>query len=326
MTDDDDDEAKIVALIRANTIAYHMRDFDAWQRCFVHEPYLTRWGWWRRGGVFVRHGWDEISERFKRDLAEFPEPHRGNAYDTRVENLRLRIVGDVAWATFEQHYPTPDLPGRQRGSGPNVLHELRVFERIDGQWKVVVSSFLSNYDERLSDKTLIIDGEARIVRASEAALAALAEDDDLVIRNGKLRVRDHRADQILQQAIRRAAQVDSSYFSTQAALPIVLDAGADLPARVWWVVADDGEISFSFGNRAVSEDRLEMAAHIFELSPTQKKLAGLLAEGLPLPDIAERMGVTHNTARTHLRRIYEKTGVQTQTALIRVLLSTISPL
>lgn len=327
MTGQPGDEAEILALIHANTVAYHMRDFEAWQRCYAHEPYLARWGWWRRGGIFVRHGWDDISARFRRELTEYPEPHPKNAYETRIEKLSLRVVGDVAWATFEQHYPTSDLPGRESGSSvPNVLHELRVCERIEGQWKIVVSAFLSKYDERGSEKRLILDGEARIVRASDAALALLADDDDLVIRNGKLRVRDKRADQFLQQTLRKAAEVDRGYFSAQAALPIVIDAGAGLPTRVWWVVADEGLISFSFGTHAASQDRLEMAAHIFDLSPTQTTLAGLLAEGLPLPEIAERMGVTHNTARTHLRRIYEKTGVQTQTALIRVLLSTTSPL
>jgi DNA-binding CsgD family transcriptional regulator len=321
MTDLHTDEAAILALIHAHRVAFWTRDFDAWQRCFAHEPFLIRWGWWRQGGIFVRQGWKEISERFKRDLVEFPEPNLANAHDTPVQNLKLRIIGDVAWATYEQ-----PLPGRHRDRSPMVAHELRIFERFHQDWRIVLVGLLNNYDERLADATLILDHDAKVVRASEAALTALANDDDLVIRNGKLRARHHRADERLQQAIRRASRIDSRLFSTHAALPVVVDAGAGLPTRVWWVVADEGQISFSFGGRSVSEDRLEMTAHIFDLSPAQKKLAGLLAEGLALPEVAERMGITHNTARTHLQRVYEKTGVHTQTALIRVLLSTTAPL
>ena len=37
------------------------------------------------------------------------------------------------------------------------------------------------------------------------------------------------------------------------------------------------------------------------------------------------MGITSNTARTHLQRIFDKTGVHNQSALVRVLLSAIAP-
>ena len=41
---------------------------------------------------------------------------------------------------------------------------------------------------------------------------------------------------------------------------------------------------------------------------------------------ATEMKITPNTARTHLNRVFEKTGVRTQTALVRVLLSTAAPI
>lgn len=322
MTDDRaDDEVAILEILHTQRIAFWTKDFEGYQRCFAHEPYFTRWGWWRRGGIFIRRGWDEVAERFKRELTTFPDTMTDNAYETPIDNLHLRIVGDVAYATYDQSFTFPDA-----NRSPMVAHELRILQRFDEGWKIVFVGLLNNFDARLAGTTLVLDQDATVLRGSDAALAALANDDDLVIRNGKLRARDHRADERLQQAIRRASTIDNSLFSTHAALPIVLDAGAGQPTRIWWVIADEGQISFSFGGRPVSEDRLEMTAHIFDLSPSQKKLAGLLAEGLALPQVAERMGITHNTARTHLQRVYEKTGVSTQTALVRVLLSTTSPL
>ncbi len=320
------DEAAIVAVINEQRIAYWMRDYDAWQRCFRHQPYLTRWGWWRQGGIFEQHGWDEISERFKRELAEYPTPNPANAYDTRIENLNLRIVGNLAWATFNQRCPEPDLAGRHgRRRGAHVTHELRILDRDSDGWRVVLNSFMDSSDD-LSDQTLILDRSCRVIDASEAALASISKDDDLVIRNGTLHARNHRADQSIQQAARRVSGADGTYLPLHVALPIVVDSGDEHPARVWWVAAEEGRIRFSFGALTVAEDRLDMAAYIFNLSPSQKRLAGLLVEGLALPQVAERLGVTHNTARTHLKRVYEKTGVHTQTALIRVLLSTTSPL
>ena len=64
---------------------------------------------------------------------------------------------------------------------------------------------------------------------------------------------------------------------------------------------------------------------IYGLSPAQQRVAALVAEGLSLAEIATRMAITANTARTHLNRIFEKTGVRTQTALVRVLLSAVTP-
>ena len=96
--------------------------------------------------------------------------------------------------------------------------------------------------------------------------------------------------------------------------------------RVWWVLAGDSAIVFSLGSAEINERRLDAAAAVFGLSPAQKRLAGQIANGKSLPEIAEAMVITTNTARTHLDRIYEKVGVRTQPALVRVLLSTASPL
>jgi DNA-binding CsgD family transcriptional regulator len=42
-------------------------------------------------------------------------------------------------------------------------------------------------------------------------------------------------------------------------------------------------------------------------------------------EIAAMLGITANTARTHLDRIYDKTGVRTQPALVRALFSVAAP-
>jgi DNA-binding CsgD family transcriptional regulator len=69
-----------------------------------------------------------------------------------------------------------------------------------------------------------------------------------------------------------------------------------------------------------------MAAAIYGLSPTQKQLAALVAEGVTLPEIARRLRIRTSTARTHLQRIFDKTGVRTQPALVRVMLSVVPPI
>lgn len=323
MTDLLADKAAITQLLHANRIAMWTRDFEAWSNCFVHAPYTSRWGWWPAGGVFIRQGYDDLAERLKRDFAQYPEPTPAFAYDTTIDNLTIQISGDMAWATFEQRYPDLEV---ERFNGLGLVHEFRVLERHDGAWKIAFLGFLNDGMPPGGELRLELDATGRLLRSSAAADAKLASDDNLVVRNGRLRLRDNHADQKLQAAIRWASTLDSSYMSQRGAVPIVVEAGEELETIVYWVVADAGAIFLSFGDRRISEQRLEFATLIYGLAPAQKRLAGLVAEGKTLSQIAVEMGITPNTARTHLQRVFEKTGVRTQTALVRVLLSAVAPI
>lgn len=55
---------------------------------------------------------------------------------------------------------------------------------------------------------------------------------------------------------------------------------------------------------------------VFGLTPTETNIAGMLINGEDLTKIAERLSVTRNTVRTHLRSIFEKTGVKRQAQLV----------
>ena len=52
----------------------------------------------------------------------------------------------------------------------------------------------------------------------------------------------------------------------------------------------------------------------------------LLADGLSLDEASEALGMSRNTARTHLRSIFSKTGVSRQTLLVRLILKSVAQL
>jgi DNA-binding CsgD family transcriptional regulator len=317
------DEAEIRALIEANRIAVWMQDFDAYEKCFVHADYITRWNASRFSGIAQRQGWNEIAERVRKLFEDPSYRNPANAHDTKVENLRLHVHGDMAWATFDQLYPDADLILGPRMGG--LSREVRVFERHGGKWLIAFWGVMDTSDGGRDAALIYLAADGTVVWTSPAASVALETDDDVVIRNGKLRIRDGRSNDALQAAIAWAAAHDAGLLSLRGALPIVHDAGEGLPMRVWWVLTGDGSIIFSMGTAGINEKRLDAAAVVFGLSHAQKQLAAHIAEGRSLPEIAENMGITANTARTHLDRIYEKVGVRTQPALVRVLLSTASP-
>jgi DNA-binding CsgD family transcriptional regulator len=316
------DEEEILALIHRNRIAVWTHDFAAYEKCFVHADYITRWNASRSGGIFRRLGWEDVSARVRKQFQNDAYRIEKNAYETPVEKLQLRIYGDMAWATFDQIYPSS--PNSTYDTG-GVSHEVRVFERHEGKWLIVFWGVM--HGSVVSDHLPIlhVTRDGKVTWQSLAATAVLQTDDDLVIRNGQVRFRDTKINQKLQAALRWADARDTHLLPARGALPIVVDAGEGAAMKVYWVVAEGGLIVLCLSTPGIDDDRLNIATEIFGLSPAQKRLVALVADGLGLPEIAAKMEITPNTARTHLNRVYEKVGVRTQPALVRVLLSTASP-
>jgi len=59
----------------------------------------------------------------------------------------------------------------------------------------------------------------------------------------------------------------------------------------------------------------------YNLTAAQAKLAGAIYTGQSIGEAAKKLNISINTARTHMRAIYAKTGVKTQTELISLLTS-----
>jgi DNA-binding CsgD family transcriptional regulator len=58
---------------------------------------------------------------------------------------------------------------------------------------------------------------------------------------------------------------------------------------------------------------------LFDLAPAEARLAGLIASGLPLRTSAQKLGITEETARTVLKRVFAKVGVSRQAELVALL-------
>ena len=70
------------------------------------------------------------------------------------------------------------------------------------------------------------------------------------------------------------------------------------------------------GTAAVNPD---MLGKVFELTPAQARLAGKLATGSSMETAAAEMGVTVETARSHLKAIFSRTGTHRQGELVALL-------
>jgi DNA-binding CsgD family transcriptional regulator len=94
-------------------------------------------------------------------------------------------------------------------------------------------------------------------------------------------------------------------------------ADTDAPAAVMIFVSDPG------GHVDTNEPTVRS---LFKLTRTEARIAGLLANGVAVRDIAARLGIAPATARWHVKRLLTKTGTSSQRQLACVLLGGVASL
>lgn len=70
-----------------------------------------------------------------------------------------------------------------------------------------------------------------------------------------------------------------------------------------------------------SERIEDVIRSLYNLSPTEARIAAKLVLKPDLQDIANNMGITYNTARTHLKRIYSKTKTNRLSTLVHMIVT-----
>src|SRR5262245_417698 len=70
----------------------------------------------------------------------------------------------------------------------------------------------------------------------------------------------------------------------------------------------------------------ELLAQLYGLTAREADLVTLLLDGLDLRDAAERLALSMNTVRTHLREVFHKTGTHRQSELVALVLRSVAAL
>lgn len=71
--------------------------------------------------------------------------------------------------------------------------------------------------------------------------------------------------------------------------------------------------------RQSGQFEVAMIMELFSITPAEARMASKMAHGNSLDRIAKELGISIHTARTHLKRIFEKIGVERQSELVHVL-------
>jgi DNA-binding CsgD family transcriptional regulator/PAS domain-containing protein len=172
-----------------------------------------------------------------------------------------------------------------------------------------------------------LDRAGGVVRINAAGEALLRQDCGLTVRGGRLIANAADAARRLEALIAVAAAVDPerraggsmALASPVRALPLSIIVA---PLR-----ADDAAVFHSQPSVLVCVTDLEAGANLsarklrelFQFTPAEARLAVALHDGASPREAAASLGISIHTANIHIGRIFDKTGVNKQSALLRLL-------
>ncbi|MDZ4767301.1 MAG: hypothetical protein SGI73_22405 [Chloroflexota bacterium] len=137
-TNNPSDEQAVMQVIEAETLAFWLKDYAAWARCWLQVPEIRMMGWWARGGITVTVGWDTLSQNVRRLMDANPTPNP-TAARVRREQVNIRTSDAMAWVTFDQYGADTDEPDMDMAG---LSHETRILEKHAGAWKIVYVGWL----------------------------------------------------------------------------------------------------------------------------------------------------------------------------------------
>jgi hypothetical protein len=188
--------------------------------------------------------------------------------------------------------------------------------------------------DSLSAGMFLVSDKAEVIHANASGETMLAARTPLKKVNGRLVLVEDQANRSLRDAIAAAQQGDVVLGEKGTSIPVRAE-NADfilhmLPlnaARRKSVGFGDGAANILFVTRTDPKDATALAAFAerFTLTAQEGRVLQALLEVGGVPMAADILGISPNTARTHVTSIFNKTGVRRQADLIRLLIETKSP-
>ena len=181
--------------------------------------------------------------------------------------------------------------------------------------------------DRVQAPALMVAVGGRVLEHNQAAERMLRVDDGLLLRQGRLAGRTPAATAHLLQLVRNAADAAArggggggtcrlprldGGFHAALVTPIGVETGGScgLPSALVVIAAP--------GRRQLPPEQCLRALYDFTLAEARTAQALLAGQGPR--EIASQLGVGLGTVRTHLHRIFDKTGTASQAELVSLLL------
>lgn len=223
---------------------------------------------------------------------------------------------------------------RIAGIVPHVRRAILIGKAI--QFKRAEAASLAETLDGLSAGMFLVDGRGQIVHANVAGRVILDADDFLRSIRGQLVAGDAQVNQTLREIFAAAEQGNAALGTKGIALPLTAHDGAHYVAHVLPLTSGarrGARISYTaiaavFVRKAALEapSHPEVIGRTFKLTPTELRVLISVVEVGGIPEVATALGVAESTIKTHVGRLFEKTGAGRQADLVKLVAGFSTPL
>jgi len=275
---------------------------------------------------------DELLEsRFYR---EYAEPRRLR-YLMTIELLRTghRSAGIAGYRFSDQPtYGSADIELFQLLS-PHLCKACAIADALD--LRTITSQVLEATLDGLAAGVYLTDRQGRIVYMNAAAERQAKTGNAVQIINNRLSARSPAVSETLARAIDNATRDETASEAGGHAVALPDDDGAGLVASV--LPLDRGmrrSVSTPFAACAavfVQDPKVapplpgEAFAKLYGLTGGELRALLTMAPGLSAKEAGDMLGISESTVKTHLQRVFGKTGTSKQTELMQLLKDSAPP-
>jgi DNA-binding CsgD family transcriptional regulator/PAS domain-containing protein len=223
---------------------------------------------------------------------------------------------------------------RMRLVTPHIRQAVLISKGVDRKQDEVAS--LAQVFEGLRAGVILVDPEGRVVHANAAAHTLLGEGRVLRVSCGRLATGDAKTNSDLREIFAAAARHDSAVGTSAISLPATSEVPESYVAHVLPLVAGKRRHAAArhtataamFVRKTAFEtvSPPNFMAETFKLTMTELRVLFAIVDVGGVPEVAQVLGIARSTVRTHLSRIYEKTGVARQLDLVKLVAGYVSPL
>ncbi len=217
---------------------------------------------------------------------------------------------------------------------PHVRRAVMIADLLDA--RTLERNMLTAALDLMNAGVVLTDESGRIAFANQVASKWLNAGSVLRRRGDQLGALDPASADELSRAIADAASGTTIDIPrTGIVVPIKSEAGRDLAA--WVLPLDSGlrhELGANFAARVAvffrelgdtSPFPAELFVRRYAITPAESRVMMLLVQGMTVSEIADNLGISLPTAKTHLAHLFDKTGTSRQADLIRLAMSAIAP-
>jgi DNA-binding CsgD family transcriptional regulator/PAS domain-containing protein len=227
-----------------------------------------------------------------------------------------------------------DMRRRMRLLGPHIRRAVLIAKVFD--LKDAEATMFSQTLDGLRAAIFLVDPNGRIVHANAAGHVLLSETDVLRPVAGKLAAGEPQINASLQEAFLAASEGDAAMGAKGVALSLIgktgerhvahvlpLTSGARQRARPSHVAS---AAVFVHKSAVAAPSPPEVIAKAYNLTMAELRVLLAIVDIGGVPDVAEVLGIAATTVKTHLGRIFEKTGTNRQVDLVKLVAGFSNPL